>query len=121
MKLVIFNTFAVLIEWQTKLIPKQNSYISRVECLMFVKDSINMYQKILIVHEQGVHQCICSLFVQLSNTAFSTVKLLNSRHLRVLRNFSVIKRCPQLRGSITKIVTFGTKHFVRYSKHVRYL
>ena len=31
MKLVIFNTFAALIEWQTKFIPKQNSYISGVD------------------------------------------------------------------------------------------
>ena len=33
----------------------------------------------------------------------------------------VIKRCPLLGGSLTKIVTFGTKHFFRYSRHVRYL
>ena len=29
-------------------------------------------------------------------------------HLRVLKYLSVIKRCPQLGGSATKIVTFGT-------------
>ena len=34
---------------------------------------------------------------------------------------SVIKSCPLLGGSSTKIVTFGTKYFVRYSRHVRYL
>ena len=49
-----------------------------------------------------------------------TLKPLNSGHLRVLKNLSVIKKCPLLRGSSTKIVTFGTKHFVRYSRHVRY-
>ena len=38
-----------------------------------------------------------------------------------LKNLSVIKRCPQSRGSLTKIVIFGTKHFVRYSRHIRYL
>ena len=38
-----------------------------------------------------------------------------------LKKLSVIKRCPLLRGSLTKIVTFGAKHFVRYSRHVRYL
>ena len=34
-----------------------------------------------------------------------------------------VKRCPRLggRGSLTKIVTFGTKYFVRYSRHARYL
>ena len=31
------------------------------------------------------------------------------------------KRCLLLGGSLTKIVTCGTKHFVRYSRHVRYL
>ena len=30
-------------------------------------------------------------------------------------SLSVIKRCPLLGGSLTKIVTFGTKHFVHYS------
>ena len=49
-----------------------------------------------------------------------TVKALNNGHLRVIKSLSVIKRCPLLGGSLTKIVTFGTKHFVRYSRHVRY-
>ena len=52
---------------------------------------------------------------------FNGVKPLNSGYLRVLKNVSVIKRCPLLGGSLTKIVTFETKHFVRYSRHVRYL
>ena len=34
---------------------------------------------------------------------------------------SIIKSCPLLGGSSTKIVTFVTKYFVRYSRHVRYL
>ena len=38
-----------------------------------------------------------------------TVKPLNSGQL------------PLLGGNLAKIVTFGTKHFVRYSRHVRYL
>ena len=54
-------------------------------------------------------------------TVKNTVKPLNSGHLRVLKGFSVINRCPLLRGSLTKIVTFGTKHFVLYSRDVRYL
>ena len=37
----------------------------------------------------------------------STVKPLNNGHLRVLKNLSVIKRCPLLGGSLTKIVIFG--------------
>ena len=49
------------------------------------------------------------------------VKPLNSGHLRFLKNLSVIKRCPLLGGSLTKIVTFETKHFVHYSSHVRHL
>ena len=51
----------------------------------------------------------------------TTVKVLNSGHLRIFKKFSVIKRCPLLGCSLTKIVTFGTKHFVRYSRHVRFL
>ena len=51
----------------------------------------------------------------------NAVKRLNSGHLGVLKTFSVIKRCPLLGGSLTKIVTFGTKHFVNYLRHVRYL
>ena len=45
-------------------------------------------------------------------------KPLNSRNLRILKNLSVIKSCPLLKGSLTKIVTFRTKHFVRYARHV---
>ena len=37
-----------------------------------------------------------------------------------LKNLSVIARCPLLGGNLKKIVTFGTKRFVRYSWHVRY-
>ena len=51
-------------------------------------------------------------------TYVCTVKPLNSGHLRVFKNLSVIKRCPLLGGSLTKIVIFGTKHFLHYSKHV---
>ena len=40
-----------------------------------------------------------------------TVKPLNSGHLRVLKNLSIIKRCPLLGGSLTKIVTIRTKNF----------
>ena len=50
-----------------------------------------------------------------------TVKPLNSGHLRVLKSLSVIKKCPLLGGSLTKIVKFETKHFVRYSRQERYL
>ena len=38
----------------------------------------------------------------------TTVKPLNSRHLRVLKNLSVIERCQLLGGNLKKIVTFGT-------------
>ena len=51
----------------------------------------------------------------------STVKPLNSRHLRVLKNLSIVKRCPLLGGSLIEITTFGTKHLVRCSRHDRYL
>ena len=50
-----------------------------------------------------------------------TVKPMNNGHLHVLKNLSVIERCPLLGGNLKNIVTFGTKHFVRYSRHVRYL
>ena len=49
------------------------------------------------------------------------MKTLNSGQLRVLKNLPVIKSCPLLGGSLTKNVTFGTKHFVRYSRYVRCL
>ena len=48
------------------------------------------------------------------------MKPLNTGDLGLLKNLSIIKRCPLLGGSLTKIVTFGTKHFVPYSRHVRY-
>ena len=46
---------------------------------------------------------------------------LNKGHLRVLKNLSVIERCPLMGGNFKKIVTFGTKCFVRYLWHVHYL
>ena len=49
------------------------------------------------------------------------MKPLNSGHLRILKNLSVIERYPLLGGNLKKIVAFGTKRFVRYSRHVRYL
>ena len=49
------------------------------------------------------------------------VKPLKSGHLPVFKNLSVIMMCPLLGVSLAKIVAFGTKHFVRYSRHVRYL
>ena len=48
------------------------------------------------------------------------MKPLNSGHLRVLKNLSVIGRCPLLGGNLKKIVAFGTQHFVLYSWPVRY-
>ena len=50
-----------------------------------------------------------------------TVKPLNSGHLWVLENLSVINRCPLLGGNCKKIVIFGTKFFVSYPWHVRSL
>ena len=44
-----------------------------------------------------------------------TVKPLNSGHLWVLKNLNVIERCSLLGGNLKKIVTSGTKRFVRYS------
>ena len=49
-----------------------------------------------------------------------TVKPLNIGHLWVLKNLFVLYwECPLLGGNIKKIVIFGTKRFVRYSRHVR--
>ena len=51
----------------------------------------------------------------------NAVKALNSGHLEVLQNLSVIKRCPLSGGSLTNIVIFGNKTFVCYSRYVLYL
>ena len=50
----------------------------------------------------------------------STLKLLNSGHLCIVKNVSDIERRPLLGGNLNNILTFGTKHFVCYSWHVRY-
>ena len=39
---------------------------------------------------------------------------MNSELLPILKDLSVIKRLPLLGGSLTKIFTFRTKHFVHY-------
>ena len=51
----------------------------------------------------------------------NAVKPLNSGPLRVLKNLSVIERCPLLRGNLKKIVPSGIKCFISYSWHVHYL
>ena len=51
----------------------------------------------------------------------NTMKPPNSGHLRVLKNLFVIERSPLLGGNLKKIGKFRTKHFARYSWHVRYL
>ena len=50
-----------------------------------------------------------------------TAKPLNSGHLCILKYLSIIKRCPLYRGTLIKIVSVGTKHFVCWSRHMRYL
>ena len=54
-------------------------------------------------------------------TRDNTVKPLNSEHLWVLKNLPAIERCLLLGGNFKKIYPFGTKCFVRYLWHVRYL
>ena len=44
------------------------------------------------------------------------MKPLKNGHVWVLKNLPVIESCPLLGGNLIKIVTFGTKYFVRYSK-----
>ena len=39
---------------------------------------------------------------------FNTVKPLNNGYLRVLKNLSVIERCPLWGGNLKKIITFVT-------------
>ena len=53
-----------------------------------------------------------------ADTLQDTVKPLHSGHLRVLKNLSVIKKCPLFGGSLRMINTFANKHFSRYSVHV---
>ena len=60
--------------------------------------------------------CLKELLIQ-----WNLWKRLCPLHLRVLKNLSVIKKCPLLGGSLTKIVTFETNNFVRCSRHVHYL
>ena len=38
-----------------------------------------------------------------------------------LKLFFAIEKCPLLGGNLTKTVTFGTKCFDSYSRHIRYL
>ena len=74
--------------------------------------------------EEGIKQVFIELELHNHHLHFSvqyTVKPLNSGHLQVLKNLSVIEKCPLLGGNLKKIVTFGTKCFVRYSWHVGYL
>ena len=50
-----------------------------------------------------------------------TLKPLNIGHLRLLKNMSIIERCPLLGGNLTKIFTVGAKRFVHYPMYTSYL
>ena len=73
-------------------------------------------------HYSSVNVCILMLLIEhlvhevLRKTTrlLVAVKPLNSGHLLVLKNLSIIDRCPLLGGNLKKIVTFWTKWFVRY-------
>ena len=56
-----------------------------------------------------------------SRKSKNTVKPLNTGHLRVLKNLSIIETCPLLGGNLKKLFTIGTIRFVRYLWHVRYI
>ena len=61
-------------------------------------------------------QCCLTTYVQailklIFLPLICTVKPSNSGHIRVLKNVSVIDRCPVLGENLTKIVTFETKRF----------
>ena len=75
---------------------------------------------IQIKHRDIQQLCILDFCLVRGNKT-NTVKLLNREHLHVLKHLPVIERCSLLRGNLKKIVTFGTKRCVRYSKHVRCL
>ena len=49
------------------------------------------------------------------------MKPLNNGHLWVLKDLSVIDRCPLLGNDLKEIVRLGSKRFARYSWHVHYL
>ena len=49
------------------------------------------------------------------------MKPLNSGHLRVLKICPLLRDVQLLGISLIKIVTLGTKHFARCSRHVHYL
>ena len=53
--------------------------------------------------------------------ALKKVKPLNIGHLQVLKNLSIIERCPLLGGDLKKIFILGTQNFIGYSWHVRCL
>ena len=101
--------------------------VTDTELICFDHGIITIIRKIKNQHQRADINSIRKKVIKIPNyhdvsTEFlNTVKSLNSGHLRVLKKFSVIKRCPLLGGSLRNIVTFGTKHFVHYSRHARYL
>ena len=70
--------------------------------------SVNVCMLMLLI-EHLVHEVL-----RKTTRLLVAVKPLNSGHLLVLKNLSIIDRCPLLGGNVKKIVTFWTKWFVRY-------
>ena len=78
-----------------------------------------LYNSTFLEHVHVPSQCSLPMNIHNRKTLYS--ETLNSGHLRVLQNLSVIERCPLLGGNLRKIVIFRTKRFAHYSRHVRYL
>ena len=86
---------------------------------------LGKWRRILRKNERWYH-CVEKYVFSLSKTSTQNKKNIQwnlwiADTYRTLKNLSIIKRSPLLGGSLAKIVTIGTKHFVRYWRHVRYL
>ena len=114
-----------------KLCPN-NGHLSIMEkifkicrCLLFRDFTVLVYNKslqyqkllasvcsVLSRNERGLlflRPGVLTIRPQLYGNIANTVKPLNSGHLQVFKNLSVIERCGLLGGNLKKIVTFRTK------------
>ena len=90
-------------------------------CFAFFLPNVNLHEsfflKFEVLREKSDVYCFfrgAPCIQQFQNTA----KPLNSGHLRVFKNLSVIEWCPLLGSNLKSIVTFVTKRFVRYLEDI---
>ena len=112
---------AYIIVWYLKILFEINPEIT----IFFIKSTcgrgLNVYINAEIIYLRSItsYGSFSITFIKIMFYLWDYSRSSDMGHLRVLKHLPVIDSRPLLGGNIKKI--FGTKLFLHYSRHVRYL